>query len=42
MLKTDAPIINIAEEVGYKSEAAFGRVFKKYHQIAPATYRRQA
>ncbi len=42
LLKTDEPIIKIAEEVGYQSEAAFGRVFKKYHQTAPATYRRQA
>ena len=42
LLKTDDPIIKIAEEVGYQSEAAFGRVFKKHHQIAPATYRRSA
>ncbi len=42
LLKTHDPIIKIAEEVGYQSEAAFGRVFKKYHHIAPATYRRQA
>jgi len=42
LLKTDDPIIKIAEEVGYQSEAAFGRVFKKYHRTAPATYRRQA
>jgi len=42
LLKTDDPIIKIAEDVGYQSEAAFGRVFKKYHQTAPATYRRQA
>ena len=37
---TDESIINIAEEVGYGSEAAFGRVFKKYQQLAPATFRR--
>lgn len=42
LLKTDDPIIKIAEEVGYQSEAAFGRVFKKHHAIAPATYRRSA
>ncbi len=42
LLKTDDPIIKIAEDVGYQSEAAFGRVFKKYQQVAPATYRRQA
>ena len=34
-------IIAIAETVGYQSEAAFGRVFKKQYAIAPATYRRQ-
>lgn len=33
-------IIEIAETVGYQSEAAFSRVFKKYHLKAPATYRR--
>ena len=35
------PIIQIAEQVGYGSEAAFSRVFKKHHASAPATYRRQ-
>ncbi len=39
--QSDQPIIEIAERVGYQSEAAFGRVFKKHHQIAPASYRRQ-
>lgn len=38
---TKAPIIKIAEGVGYQSEAAFGRVFKKHFDTAPATYRRQ-
>ncbi len=41
LIETDAPIITIAETVGYQSEAAFGRVFKKQFQIAPATYRRE-
>lgn len=36
------PIIAIAEAVGYGSEAAFGRVFKKYFETGPASYRRQA
>jgi len=35
------PIIDIAERIGYHSEAAFGRAFKKQHGIPPATYRRQ-
>lgn len=37
---TNASIIDIAEDVGYQSEAAFGRVFKKHFDIAPASYRR--
>lgn len=38
---SNLPIADIAENVGYRSEAAFGRVFKKYLDVAPATYRRQ-
>ncbi|USG59743.1 AraC family transcriptional regulator [Sneathiella marina] len=38
--ETNYPIIEIAESVGYHSEAAFSRVFKKQFQSAPATYRR--
>ena len=41
LLNSRHPIIDIAEAVGYQSEAAFGRVFKKYFNIAPGTYRRQ-
>lgn len=37
---THLPIIEVAERVGYLSEAAFGRVFKKQAGIAPARYRR--
>ena len=36
------PIIEIAESIGYQSEAAFGRVFRKQFGIAPARYRREA
>lgn len=32
-------LITIAESVGYHSESAFSRVFKKHHNQAPATYR---
>lgn len=39
---TDAAIISIAEQVGYQSEAAFGRVFKKHSGTGPAAYRRDA
>lgn len=41
LAQSGKPIIEIAETVGYRSEAAFGRVFKKHHASAPATYRRQ-
>lgn len=37
---TDA-IIKIAENTGYQSEAAFGRIFKRHFGVGPATYRRQ-
>jgi AraC-like DNA-binding protein len=42
LTNTDDPIIKVAEDAGYKSEAAFSRVFKKYHSEAPATFRRLA
>jgi AraC-like DNA-binding protein len=42
LIGSDDPIVKIAEDVGYQSEAAFSRVFKKHHMSAPATYRRQA
>jgi len=41
LVDTSSEIIDIAEGVGYQSEAAFGRVFKKHFDIAPATYRRE-
>jgi AraC-like DNA-binding protein len=37
---SDASIADIAENVGYQSEAAFSRVFKKHIHITPAAYRR--
>ena len=40
LLGTSDPLITIAEQAGYQSEAAFSRVFKKYYSVAPATYRR--
>lgn len=40
LINSTWPIIKIAEEVGYQSEAAFGRVFKKFFDVGPATYRR--
>jgi len=41
LVETESPMIVVAEKAGYQSEAAFGRVFKKHFEVAPATYRRQ-
>jgi len=41
LVETENPMIVVAERVGYQSEAAFGRAFKKHYAIAPATYRRK-
>ncbi len=41
LIETDDAIIQIAESIGYQSEAAFSRVFKKHYLAAPATYRRK-
>jgi AraC-like DNA-binding protein len=40
LLNTGAPLANIARIVGYESEAAFSRAFKKTFGTAPATWRR--
>jgi len=40
LAEASLPIIDVAESVGYQSEAAFSRVFKKHFNSAPATYRR--
>ena len=37
-----APIIQIADDVGYESEAAFNRAFKRELGMPPAAWRRQA
>lgn len=41
LVESSAPIIEVAESVGYQSEASFGRIFKRLIGTAPATYRRQ-
>ena len=38
---TGATLAQIADDVGYESEAAFSRAFKKSRGAAPATWRRQ-
>lgn len=40
LIETDDALINVAENNGYQSEAAFGRVFKRTFAMAPATYRK--
>jgi AraC-like DNA-binding protein len=40
--ESDASIIRIATDVGYESEAAFNRAFKREFGLPPATWRRQA
>jgi AraC-like DNA-binding protein len=39
---SDAPLAHIAEQVGYESEAAFNRAFKRSFGVPPATWRRNA
>ena len=36
-----APLAELAEKVGYQSEAAFSRAFKKVVGVAPGSLRRQ-
>lgn len=40
--ETSAPIISIAEEVGYRSESTFNRSFKNVVGVAPGAWRRQS
>jgi AraC-like DNA-binding protein len=39
---SDTPLVRIAEEVGYESEAAFNRAFKRHFGVPPATWRKEA
>jgi len=38
---SDAGLAEIAERVGYRSEFAFGRAFKRHQDLSPGVYRRQ-
>jgi transcriptional regulator GlxA family with amidase domain len=40
--QTTRPLAAIAAEVGYDSEYAFNRAFKRVRRVAPGTYRRDA
>lgn len=39
LAQTSLPVAAIGEQVGYQSEAAFQRIFKRYHGITPAKWR---
>jgi AraC-like DNA-binding protein len=39
---SDTPLVRIAEQVGYESEAAFNRAFKRSFGVPPATWRKAA
>jgi AraC-like DNA-binding protein len=39
---TDASLSEVAAQVGYASEFAFGRAFKQHHGVAPGRFRREA
>jgi AraC-like DNA-binding protein len=38
--KSDLPLARIAEQVGYESEAAFNRAFKRNFGVPPAAWRK--
>ena len=40
LTESDLPILEVAERSGYRSEAAFGRVFRRHFANSPARYRR--
>ena len=40
LLDSSSSLAEIAQRVGYRSEFAFGRAFKRHHGIAPGQYRR--
>ena len=42
LIDTEQPLIEIAEGVGYGSEAAFSRAFKRQFDVTPGELRRHA
>jgi AraC-like DNA-binding protein len=41
LINSKKPIAQVADEVGYDSEASFTRAFKRVMESPPATWRRQ-
>ena len=42
LVRTDQPIASVSAKVGYSSEAAFSRAFKRHHGLTPGEARRAA
>jgi AraC-like DNA-binding protein len=42
LLECDAALAEVAQRVGYRSEFAFSRAFKKHYQVPPGVYRQGA
>jgi AraC-like DNA-binding protein len=41
LFASDAGLAEVASRVGYTSEFAFNRAFKRYYQLPPGEYRRR-
>jgi AraC-like DNA-binding protein len=41
LVESDAGLAEVASQVGYDSEFAFNRAFKRHHHVSPGVFRRQ-
>lgn len=41
LISSELSLAEVAERVGYRSEFAFNRAFKRHHGVAPGTFRRR-